>query len=162
MFLLSYHFSEVLVLNPKDASKTIWWKIDVLQFKNQVKSIRVRSFFTFYDKLTKMWRLGLNYKYKCGGCNVTFYLKTKLHFIFRICKHLEISHFTVKQVKIDKNKLTAIQEHLFFWNYSPSFEDFSFLAVESNDVNFNRESLIELGKLMHNKKDTSIPLELFW
>ena len=63
---------------------------------------------------------------KCGGCNATYYGKTKHHF------NLGISHLTEKKVKIDNNKLTAIQEHLSCGNYSLSFEDFSILTRETN------------------------------
>ena len=41
---------------------------------------RIKSFFTFKDKLLKMLLSGLVYKYKCGGCNATYYGKTKRHF----------------------------------------------------------------------------------
>ena len=74
--------------------------------------IRVRSFFTFKDTLPKMLLSGLVYKYKCGGCNATYYGKTKCHFKVRICEYLDISHLAGKKVKIDNNKLTVIQEHL--------------------------------------------------
>ena len=79
--------------------------------------IRVKSFFTFKDKLPKMLLSGLVYQYKCGGCNATYYGKTKHYFKVWICKHLGISHLTEKKVKIDNNKLTAIQEHLLCCNY---------------------------------------------
>ena len=49
----------------------------------------------------------------CGGCNATYYEKTKRHFKVRICEHLGILHLIERKVKIDNNKLTAIQEHLF-------------------------------------------------
>ena len=55
----------------------------------------------------------LVYQDKCGGCNATYYGKTKHYFKVRICEHLGISHLTEKKVKIDNNKLMAIQEHLF-------------------------------------------------
>ena len=47
---------------------------------------------------------GLVYKYKCGGCDATYYGKTKRHFQIRICEHLGISYLTGKNVKIDNNK----------------------------------------------------------
>ena len=47
---------------------------------------------------------GLVYKYKCGGCDATYYGKAKRHFQIRICEHLGISHLTGKNVKIDNNK----------------------------------------------------------
>ena len=80
-----------------------------------------------------MLLLGLVYKYKCGGCNATYYGKTKGHLKVQICEHLGISHLAGKKVKIDNNKLTAIQEHLLCCNHSPSLVDFSILTRESND-----------------------------
>ena len=68
---------------------------------------------------------GLVYKLKCGRCKATYYGKTKRHFKLRICEPSGISHLTGKKEKIDNNKLMAIQEHLLFCNYSPSFEDLS-------------------------------------
>ena len=62
--------------------------------------VRVKSFFTFKDKLPKMLLSGLVYQYKCGGCNATYYGKTKRHFKVRICEHLGISHLTEKKVKL--------------------------------------------------------------
>ena len=52
--------------------------------------VRVKSFFTFKDKLPKMLLSGLVYQYKCGGCNATNYGKTKRDFKVRICEHLGI------------------------------------------------------------------------
>ena len=85
------------------------------------------------ESLPKMLLSGLANQYKRGGCNATYYGKTKRHFKLRICEHLDILHLTEKKVKIDNNKLTAIQEHLLCCNYSPSFDDFSILIRESND-----------------------------
>ena len=74
--------------------------------------VRVKSFFTFKDKLPKILLSGLVYKYKCDGCNATYYGKTKHFFEVRIFEHLGISHLTGKKVKIENNKLTATQELL--------------------------------------------------
>ena len=41
--------------------------------------VRVKSFLTFKNNLSKMLLLELVYKYKCGGCNATYYGKTKRH-----------------------------------------------------------------------------------
>ena len=49
--------------------------------------VRVKTFYTFKDKLLKMLLSGLVYKYKCGGCNATCYRKTKRHFKIRIWEH---------------------------------------------------------------------------
>ena len=42
--------------------------------------ITLKDFFIFRDKLRKILLSGLVYKYKCGGCNATYYGKTKRHF----------------------------------------------------------------------------------
>ena len=95
--------------------------------------VRVKSFLNFKDKLPKMLLSGLAYMYKCGGCNGTYYGKTRQHFKVRICEHFGISHLTGKKVKISNNKLTVILEHLLCCNYSSSFEYFSILTRESKD-----------------------------
>ena len=125
--------------------------------------VRVKSFFIFKDKLPKMLFSGLAYKYKCGGCNATYYGKIERHFKIRICEHLGIPHLTGKKVKIDNNKITAIQEHLLCCNYSPSFENFSILTRESNyfKLKLMESLLIARYKPAFNKTDSSLPLELF-
>ena len=125
--------------------------------------VRVKSFFTFKGKLPKMLLSRLAYMYKCGGCNATYYGKTKRQLKVRIWEHSGISHFTGKKVKIDNNKLTTIQEHLLCCNYSPSFEDFSMLTWESNDFKLKimEGLLIARDKPILNKADSSLPLSYF-
>ena len=154
------------------SSFQIWIKLQKL-FSDKLTScylkiaftspVRVKSFFTFKDKLPKMLLSGLVYSYKCGACNASYYGTTKHHFKVRICEHLDISHLTGKKVKIDNNKLMAIQEHLLCCNYSPSFEDFSILTRESNDFKLKimESLLIARDKPILNKADSSLPLELF-
>ena len=57
----------------------------------------------------------------------------------------------------------AIEEHLLCSNYSPSFEDFSILARESNDFKqkIMESLLITRDKPIFNKAGFSLPLELF-
>ena len=100
---------------------------------------------------------------RCGGCNATYYGKTKRHFKFRICEYLGISHLTGKKVNIDNKKLTTIQEHLLCCNYSPSFEGVSILTRESNDfkLKITESLLIARDKPILNKADFSLPLKLF-
>ena len=72
-------------------------------------------------------------------------------------------HLTEKKVKVDNNKLIAIQEHLVCCNYSLSFEDFSILTREINDFKLKimESLLIARDKPILNKTDSSLPLELF-
>ena len=76
---------------------------------------------------------GLFYKYNCSGCSATYYGKEKRYFKVQIYEHLKISYFTAEKVKFDNNRLTVIQEYLFCWKYSSSFEDFPIFIRESND-----------------------------
>ena len=126
--------------------------------------VRVKTFFIFKDKLPKILVSRLVYKYKCGGCNTTYSGNIKRHFNVRICEHLGISHLTGKKLKIDNNKLTAIQEYRLSYNYSPSFEGFSILTRESNDFKLKimESLLIASNKVVLNKVHFSLPLELFW
>ena len=123
--------------------------------------VRVKSFFIFKYKLPQMLLSGLVYQCKC--CNATYYGKTKRHFNVQICEHLGISHLTGKKVKIDNNKLMAIQEHLLCCNCSPSFADFSILTTESNGFKMKimRSFLIARDKPILKKADFSLPLEIF-
>ena len=125
--------------------------------------VRVESFFAIKDKLPKMLLSGLVFQYKCAGFNATYYGKTKRHFEVRICEHLGISHVTERKVKIDNNKLMAIQQHILCCNYCPSFENFSILTRESNDFKLRmmESLLIARDKLILNKADSSLPLEIF-
>ena len=60
--------------------------------------VRVKSFFTFKDKLPKMLLSGLAYQYKCGGYNATYYGKTKRHFKVRICEFYKLAfHISLKK-----------------------------------------------------------------
>ena len=106
---------------------------------------------------------GLVYKHKCGGWNATYNGKTKRHFKVGICERLGTSHLLGKKVRIDNKKLTAIQEHLLCCNYSPSFEDFSILTKENNDLKLKiMESLLTaLDEPILNRPDSSLPLKLF-
>ena len=61
--------------------------------------VRVKRFFTFKNTFPKMLLSELLYKYKCGGCDATYYGKAKRHLKVRICDHLGISHLTGKKVK---------------------------------------------------------------
>ena len=125
--------------------------------------VRVKSFFTFKGKFPKILFSGLVYKRKCGGCNATYYSKTKRHFKVRIWEHLGISYLNGKKVKIDNIELTTIQEHFLCCNYSPSFEDFSVLTKESNY--FRLEIMGSVPRLTvrdkPDKTDYSLSFELF-
>ena len=73
-------------------------------------SVRIKNFFGFKDKIPGELKSGLVYRFKCGGCNTTYYGKTTCHFHVRICEHFGISPLTGK-VLTTLNR-TAISDHL--------------------------------------------------
>ena len=119
------------------------------------------NFFTFKDKICTFLRSGIVYKFKCCGCNATYYGKTERHFKVRMCEHLGVSALTGKRVKRDND--FAIREHHLFCNHSSGFDDFSILA--SNDKEFKvalmESFLINRDHSSLNKNRHSLPLELF-
>ena len=122
---------------------------------------KINTFFQFKDKIPLFLRSGIVYKFKCGGCNATYYGKTKRHFKVRMGEHLGISALTDKKVKGDKD--SAIKDHLLFCNYLPNFDDFSILASNSNNfkVTLMESLLINRDHPPLNKNKQSLPLELF-
>ena len=77
--------------------------------------------------------------------------------------NIKAFHISLKKVKNDNNKVTAIQEHLLCCNYFPSFEDFSNLTRESGDFKLKIMEilLIARDKPISNTADSSLPSELF-
>ena len=127
-----------------------------IKFVFQTKC-KINTFFTFKNKILSFLCSDVVYKFQCGGCNATYYGKTKRHFKVRICKHLEISALTGKRVKGDDD--FAIKEQLLFCNHTPDFEDFSILATNNNNfkVTLNDILLINRYHSLLNKNKQSLP-----
>ena len=119
------------------------------------------NFFTFKDKIPVFLRSGIVYICKCGGCNATYYGKTKRHFKVRMCEHLGVSALTGKRLKGDND--SAIKKDNLFCNHSSGFDEFSILANSNNDfkVILMESLLINKDHLPLNKNKHSLPLELF-
>ena len=93
------------------------------------------------DKFLLFFRSDIVYKFKCGGCNATYYGRTKRYFNVRICEHLGVSALTGKRVKGDND--SAIKGHHLFCKHSSGFDDFSILASNNNDFKVtSMESLL--------------------
>ena len=113
--------------------------------------------------MPKLLQSGLVYRFKCSGCNATYYGKTKRHFKVRICEHLGISHLMGKRETLQPNQHTAVLEHCLICYNSPSFDDFVIISRESNDFKLTlKESIIiNRDKLLLNRTVQSMSLELF-
>ena len=118
----------------------------------------------FKNHLMINWRLAIQKLFWHHPSQLNAFSPSRIsHFIARIWEHLGISHLTGKKVKIDNNKLTAIQEHFLCCNYPPSYKDFSTLTMESNGFKLKimENLLITRNKSCLNKRDSSLPKELF-
>ena len=102
-----------------------------VQFVSKMKC-KISNFVWSKDRIPSFLRSGIVYKFQCGGCNATYYGKTKRHFKVWFWEHLRISALTGKRVKCVDN--SAIKEHLLFCNLAPDFEDFS--IQDTNNKNF--------------------------
>ena len=135
----------------------------VLPFcKLEIRSkCRLNTLFRFKDSLEKKIRSGIIYRYTCSICKVTYYGKTFPHFYTRAAEHMGISNLTGKRLKTVMQ--SAISDHLLQCNCTINFDDFDFLATESNKFKLLlRESLlIKRDKLILNRTIKSFPLELF-
>ena len=120
------------------------------------------NFFTYKDKIPVFLRPDIVYKFKCDGCNATYYGRTKHHFKVRMCEQLEASVLTGKTVKGDND--SAIKEHHLFCNHSSGFDDFPIIASNSNDftVTLMESLLINRDHPPLNKNRNLLPLELFY
>ena len=62
----------------------------------QTKCKLVNSF-TFKDKIPFFLCFGIVYKFKCSGCNTTYYGKAKRHFKVRMCEYFNGEYFNQKR-----------------------------------------------------------------
>ena len=67
-----------------------------IAFQSKCKLI---NFYAFKDKIPIFLRSDIIDKFKCGGCNATYYSTTKRHFKFRMCENLGVSALTGKREK---------------------------------------------------------------
>ena len=122
---------------------------------------RLKNYFKFKDVIPKELLSGIVYRFRCGGCNATYYGKTIRHFKVRACEHLGISHLTGKVIKGGKS---TILDHLnTSHNCKATFNDFDILSRENNNFRLLlQESLFIKRDDPHlNKTIKSYPLFLF-
>ena len=73
-------------------------------------STRLRSLFSFKDKIPTYLRSGIIYKYTCNSCNAVYIGESFRHQHTRFCKHMRISGLTIKKSK--NKKESTIRDHL--------------------------------------------------
>ena len=126
-------------------------------------NLRLRSLFSYKDKLPTYLRSCLVYRYRCSSCNAAYIGKTKRQFKVRACEHLGISHLTGEKRNLKESQMSAIHKHNLVCMSAPSFCDFEILTTESNDFRLTlKESLlIKHHNPCLNKTVQSKSLELF-
>ena len=80
-----------------------------LVFQTKCKLI---IFFTLKDKISVFLCSSIVYKFKCGGCNATYYGKTKFHLKVRMFEHVGVSALAGKSVKGDND--SAVKNIIYF------------------------------------------------
>ena len=134
-------------------------KVNVVFSSNK----KLRSFFSFKDKIPKHLRSLVLYRFKCSDCNITYIGKTYRHFQVHFSEHLGISKVTNLPLKYNKKSTTAIRDHINSCKHQNSPENFKIIGTAKNDYYLKiKESLNILRETPQlNKTVKSFPLALF-
>lgn len=125
-------------------------------------STRLRTLFSFKDKIPSYLRSGLIYKFTCPSCNAVYIGETKRHEKTRFCEHLGISALTGKNLKHKKD--SHIRDHLRQCKTEINYDCFKIIGRDNlSKINLKiKESLfIHRDKPAINVQGSSIPLMLF-
>ena len=127
---------------------------------------KLRTLFTFKDRLPMRLRSKILYRYTCNRCNSIYLGKSKRHFLVRAFEHLGLSLHTGRKFTYNPNNVnnSTILDHL---NQSigcnGALENFEVIGRANNDffLKIKESLLIRKFKPTLNSKDKSIPLLLF-
>ena len=124
-------------------------------------STRLRSLFSFKDKIPTYLRSGIIYKYTCNSCNAVYIGESFRHQHTRFCEHMGISGLTGKESK--NKKESTIRDHLQHCDGVISHDCFEIIGREADLIARRvKESLfIHRDEPGLNVQGTSIPLRLF-
>ena len=128
-----------------------------------VSNIRLRTMFTFKDKISQDLQSLVLYKFTCNSCNAIYPGKTKRHYKVRINEHLGISCRTELPLKYTEQTATAVRQHCESCSHPNDNESFKVIGMARNNFHLMiMESLILLctGRCL-NTAERSIPLQLF-
>ena len=76
---------------------------------------KIKSFFSFKDKIPSELKSFVLYKFKCSVCNDTYIGKTCRHYQVRYSEHLGISKVTNQPFKYNNKSTTAVRDHIPFF-----------------------------------------------
>ena len=127
---------------------------------------KLRTLFTFKDRLPMRLRSKILYRFTCNACNSIYIGKTKRHFLVRAYEHLGLSLRTGNEFTYNPNNVnnTGILEHIHqSEGCNGRLEDFEIIGGAKNDffLKIKESLLIQKCKPGINSKTTSFPLQLF-
>ncbi len=124
---------------------------------------RLKSLFSFKDKLPSCLQSFVIYRYTCRTCNSSYIGKTDRHHHVRWCEHLKIT--PVKRAPSKSKAKTAVHEHISATGHLGSLEDFEIIGRERSRNDFllrvKESLLIKRHKPKLNENEASTPLLLF-
>ena len=99
------------------------------------------------------------YKFQCGRRDASYYGETDRHLKVRSGEHFPINF--LKQLRSQLG--VQYGDHLLFFNYDPSFDDFAILDQGTNKflLEIKESLLIKCDEPILNKNISSTPLFLF-
>ena len=86
------------------------------------------NYFRFKDCVPETLQSNFVYKFKCGSCTASYYVKTYRHMKVRISEHQGVSSRTGKRVKGTLS--TSVRDHMLNCNHTVAWEDFSIIGRE--------------------------------
>ena len=132
-------------------------KITVI-FKSPSK---LKSVFSFKDKLPSYLMSGVVYHYTCSRCKSTYIGKTKRHTHHRFSEHAGVSPLSGKKVKGQKS--TTVRDHMLVCDTIVRSDDFKVIGRDNVDYHLRIKESLFIKKEMPNLniQGKSVPLALF-
>ena len=124
---------------------------------------KLKSLFSFKDKIPKALRSKVLYKFMCSNCKVTYIGKSMRHFQIRYSEHLGISVLTNKPFTFNQKTCTSVAANCKECRHRNTNDSFKIIGTAKNDYHLKiKESLnILREKPLLNKTVSSFPLYLF-
>ena len=130
-------------------------------------SRKIRSFFTFKERVPVHLRSNILYRFTCDGCNSIYIGKTKRHFLVRAYEHLGLSYKTGKKYRHNpqiSNNTTVLNQINQSDHCCGTLDSFDIIGSARNDFFLRiKESLLikKIKPTLLNPNSQSIPLKLF-
>ena len=127
---------------------------------------RLRSGFSFKDRLPQDMDSMLLYKFTCNTCNCVYIGETKRHFLVRASEHMGTSILTGNPRTYNENTATAVNQHCHGddHDHAASIDEFEVVGHASNKFHLRLKESLLIGVVkptIINVQKKSVPLCLF-